>query len=115
MSALFVIVDVFCALETCGKEDFCFSPRKRESDYRSHVNHEVQTVFVTQPKYPPFPETGAAIPLSHCVSCGIADYRCYPPTSFPENGLSQSKTGLGGGVSQKKLAPEAYRAIAGIA
>ena len=44
-------------------------------------------------------------PLSHCVSCGIADYRCYTPTSFLKNARSQStKTGLTRGVSQKKLA-----------
>ena len=40
---------------------------------------------------PPYRETGVAIPLSHCLSCGIADYRCYTPTSFLKNGLSQSK------------------------
>ena len=40
---------------------------------------------------PPYRETGVAIPLSHSVSCGIADYRCYTPTSFSKNGLSQSK------------------------
>ena len=32
--------------------------------------------LVTRPKYPPYRETSAAIPLSH-FSCGIADYRCY--------------------------------------
>ena len=32
-----------------------------------------------------------AILLSHCVSCGIAEYRYYTPTSFHRNGLSQSK------------------------
>ena len=30
---------------------------------------------------PRYRETGVAIPLSHCVSGGIADYRCYTPTS----------------------------------
>ena len=29
---------------------------------------------------PPYRKTGVATPLSHCVSCGIADYRCYTPT-----------------------------------
>ena len=39
--------------------------------------------LVTRPKYPPpYRETSVAIPLSHCVSCGIADYRSYTPTSF---------------------------------
>ena len=71
--------------------------------------------LVTRPKYPPYRETGVAIRLSHCVSCGIADYRCYTPTSFLKNGVSQSKTGLTRGVSQKKLASEAYRAIGGVA
>ena len=40
---------------------------------------------------PPHRGTGVAIPLSHCVSCGIADYSCYTPTSFLKNGLSRSK------------------------
>ena len=62
---------------------------------------------VTRPKYPsappPYRETGVAIPLSHCVSCGIADQCCYTPTSFlNKNGLSQSaKTGIGRRLSQK--------------
>ena len=76
------------------------------------------STLVTRPKYPPPPyrEKGVAIPLSHCVSCGIADYRCYTPTSFLKNGLSQStKTGLTRGASQNKLASEAYRAVGGVA
>ena len=40
---------------------------------------------------PPYRETGVAITLLHCVFCGIADYRCYTPTSFRKSGLSQSK------------------------
>ena len=51
---------------------------------------------------PPYRDTGVAIPLSHCVSCGIADYRCYTPISFLKNGLSQSKQALeGGGIAGK--------------
>ena len=39
-------------------------------------------LLVTRPKYTPYCETGVvAIPLSHCALCGIADYRCYTPTS----------------------------------
>ena len=72
----------------------------------------VQTCLVTRPKYPPpYRETGVAIPLSHCVSCGIADYRCYTPTSFLKMAYRSPKTGLGRRVSQKKLASEANRAI----
>ena len=66
--------------------------------------------LVTRPKYPPYREAGVAIPLSHCVSYGIADHRCYAPTSFHKNGLSQSKDRPNKGVSQKKLASKAYRA-----
>ena len=47
--------------------------------------------LVTRPKYPPYREIGVAMPLSHCVFCGIADYRCYTPSSFRKDGLSQSK------------------------
>ena len=40
--------------------------------------------LVTRLKYPPpYRETGVAIPLSHYVSCGIADYCCYTPHFFP--------------------------------
>ena len=71
---------------------------------------------MTRPKYPPYRETGVAIPPSHCVSCGNADYRYYTPSSFLKNGLSQSqKIGLTRGVSQKKAASEAHRAIGGVA
>ena len=64
---------------------------------------------------PPYRETGVAIPLSHCVSCGIADYRCYTPASVRKSGLSQSKDRPNKGVSQNKLASEAYRAVGGVA
>ena len=51
---------------------------------------------------PTYCETGVAIPLSHCVSCGIADYRCYTPTSVCRNGLSQSKDRPNkGGIAEK--------------
>ena len=64
---------------------------------------------------PPYRETSVAIPLSHCVSCGIADYRCYTPPAFQKIGVSQSKDRPNKGVSQKKLASEAYRATGGVA
>ena len=59
--------------------------------------------LVTRPKYPPYCETGVALPLSHCVSCGIADYRCCTPTSFLKTGLSQSKQALEGGYRKRSL------------
>ena len=52
---------------------------------------------------PPHRETSVAIPLLHCVSCGIADYRCYTPTSFRKNGLSQSKERPNKGYRRKSL------------
>ena len=73
---------------------------------RPNASVDASVILVTRPKYPP-----VAIPLSHCVSCGIADYRCYTPTSFRKSGPLQSKDRPNkGGLSQKKLAPEAYRA-----
>ena len=94
----------------------------RRSELTTDSKFTIRSVFstggsfglVTRPKYPPYRETGVAIPLSHCVFCGIADYRCYTPTSFCKNGLSQSKTDLTRGVSQKQLASEAYRSIGGV-
>ena len=70
--------------------------------------------LVTRPKYPPHRETRVAIPLSHCVSYGIADYSCYTPTSFRKNDLSRSKDRPNKGVAQKRLVPEAYRATGGV-
>ena len=56
-----------------------------------------------------------AIPLSHCVSCGIADYRCYTPTSFRKTGLPQSKDRPWKEGIAEKLASEAHRAMGGAA
>ena len=78
-------------------------------------NSTGRTSLVTRPKYPPYRETGVAVPLSHCVSCGIADYRCYTPTCFCKNGLSRPKADLTRRVSQEGVASEAYRAIGGVA
>ena len=65
---------------------------------------------------PPYHETGVAIPLSHCVSCSIADYRCYTqPLLSVELAYRSPKTGLTTGGSRKKLASEAYRAVGGVA
>ena len=72
------------------------------------------THLVIRRKYPPYRETPVAQPLSHCVFCGIVDYRCYTPTSFRKNGLSQSKNSPWV-VSQQKLASEAYRTTRGVA
>ena len=58
---------------------------------------------------------GVAMPPSHRVSCGIADYRCYTPISFHKHGLSQSKDRPNKGASQKKLASEAYCAAGDVA
>ena len=52
---------------------------------------------------PPYRETGVAISLSHCVSCGIADYRCYTPTSVRKSGLSQSKDRPNKGYRRQSL------------
>ena len=53
---------------------------------------------------PPYRETSVAVPLLHCVSCSIADYRCYAPHFFPflKKGLSQSKDRpKKGGIAEK--------------
>ena len=73
--------------------------------------------LVTRPKYPPPPSRDKCRnTLSHCVSCGIGDYRCYtPPHSFLQHGLSQSKDRPNKGGIAEKLASEAYRAIGGVA
>ena len=71
---------------------------------------------VTRPRYAPLSrDRCSTIPLSHCVSCGIADYRCYTPTCSSKSGLSRSKDRPNKRVSQTKLVSEAYRAIGGVA
>ena len=72
--------------------------------------------LVTRPKSPlPYRETAVAIPLAHCVSCGITDYGCYTPTSSRKVVSRSPKTGLGRRISQKKLASKAYRATGDVA
>ena len=66
---------------------------------------DIFVTFVTRPKFPPYRETGVAIPLSHCVFCGIADYRCYTPTSFHKSGLSQSRDRPWRGGIREKACP----------
>ena len=72
--------------------------------------------LVTRPNYPPpHHEAGVAIPLFDCVSCGIADYRCYTSTSFCKNGLSQSKDRPNkGGIAEKASlwSPSRYKGVA---
>ena len=63
----------------------------------------------------PYPETTVARPLLHCVFCGVADNRCYTPTSFRKDGISQSKDGTWRVGFTEKLASEAYDAAEGIA
>ena len=55
-------------------------------------------------------------PLSHFVFLECTeDYRCYTPTSFHIKMVYRNpETGLGGGVSQEKLASETYRGIGSI-
>ena len=55
-------------------------------------------------------------PQSHCVFCGIADHRCYTPTSFRRTiACRDSKTGLEGGGCSKKLALKPIAGLGGIA
>ena len=73
------------------------------------------TLLSDPTEIPPYRETGVAIPPSHCVFCGIADYRCYTPTSFLKNGLSQSEDRPNKGGIAEKLTCEGYRATGGVA
>ena len=60
---------------------------------------------------PPYRETGVAIPLSHCVSVISQTIAATPPLLSVKKAYRSPKTGLTRGVSQKKLASEAYREI----
>ena len=66
----------------------------------------------------PCRETGVAIPLSHCVSCGIADSQTIaatPPLLSIKMADRCPKTGLPKWASRKNLASEAYRAKGDVA
>ena len=88
-----------------------FNPPNFSGSERDNAINQVLS-DPTEITLPPYRETGVATPLSHCVSWGIANYRCYTPTSFRKNCLSQSKDSPNK-ESQKKLASEAYCAIWG--
>ena len=64
---------------------------------------------------PPNRETDVAIPLWHCVFCGIAEtIAATPPLLYVRMAYRSPKPGLRG-VLQKEFASEAYRATGGIA
>ena len=71
-------------------------PRMRMTKPSVQKTRERRGCLSDPTEIPPYRETGVAIPLSHCVSCGIADYCCYTPTSFRKNGLSQALSGPDG-------------------
>ena len=72
--------------------------------------------LVTRPKYPPISRNRCSItPVALCFLWYRRLSLLHPTTSFFEEGLSQSKDRANKGVSQKKLAYEAYRAIGGVA
>ena len=65
---------------------------------------------------PPYRETGVAIPLSHCVLPVVSQtIAATSPLLSPKMAYRNPKTDLTRGVSQRKLASEAYRAIGGVA
>ena len=72
-------------------------------------------LIVTRPKYPPHRKMGVAMPLSNVFLWYRRLSLLRPPVHFVRMAYRNSKTGLGGGVSQKKLVSEAYRATGGIA
>ena len=91
-----------------------YGPKK---PYKTREKRQSCQIDPCLPPYctPLYREAGVAMPLSHCASCGIADYRCYTPTSFHVKiAYGRPKTDLTSGVSQRKLASGAYRAIGGV-
>ena len=68
------------------------------------------SALVIRPKYPPISRDSYSNTVSSAVSQTIA---ARPPLLSVKLAYRNPKTALGGGVSQKKLAPEAYRVIAG--
>ena len=103
--------------QKCASKRFYAIPPLVIPPFACHRCKSFVSLYVTDlSEIPPaYRETGVAIPLSHCVFCGIAGYRCYTPTSFCKMAYRSPKTGLTRGASQKKLASEAYRAVGGVA
>ena len=66
---------------------------------------------MTRPKYPPYRETGAAIPLSHLFAVVSQTIAATPPLPSLKMAYRNLKTGLTRGLSREQLACEAYRAI----
>ena len=108
--SLFCSADVFCT-KSCAA-----------ANKKLHCNIEIAALQ----------ESGAFVPLAcgfqaprlgthvsdllmHCIVCGIADFCCYTPILSIKVAYRNPKTDLTRGVSQKKLASEAYRAIGGVA
>ena len=75
------------------------------SDQRSQpmTDTSIARIPAESPKYPLSQATCRTTPVTLCFLCGIADYRCYTPTSFSKNGLlSQSKDKPWRGVGHRK-------------
>ena len=73
-------------------------------------------LLVARPKYPPLSRDRCSnTPVALCFLWCRRLSLLHPHESFLKNGLWQSKTDRTRGVSQTKLASEAYRAIGGIA
>ena len=64
---------------------------------------------------PPYRETGVAIPLSDCVPVVSQTIAATPQLLSVKMAYRSPKTDLTRGISQKKLASEAYRAVGGVA
>ena len=108
---LIIFVSFLAAMQTCEWTERSRWTERTKSGVRQRV---ISKSLVTRPKYPPYRETLVAQPLSHCVFCGVADYRCCSaatPPLFPvKMAYCGPVSGLGGRVSPKKLASEADRA-----
>ena len=71
-----------------------------------------------RPKYPPYRETGVAIPCRTVFPVALQTIAATPPllsVKMAYRGLKSQKTDLTRGASQQRLASEAYRAIGGVA
>ena len=76
---------------------------------------EFSDFLLTRPKWPPYRETPVALPLWHCFLWCSQTIAATPQLLSIETAYRSPKTGLGGRVSQKRLASEAYRVLGGIA
>ena len=109
-SSNLLVTNLSSSLKSANRNSQCAFAQASWQSLGNFVN------LVTRPKYPPLSRDRCSnTPVAQCFLWYRRLSLLHPQLRVLKNGLSQSKTGLTRGASQKKLASEAYRAIGGVA